>query len=157
QQGVFERLFMVPDADGHPRFERQKGVMAGASNVPLLDGRKVDTGTRHAPALQQGFRAMYAVLLAQRDALPARLSAFAGDQVRVLFRNTVAYAHLLDEATHPSLLASEEAMSRHFSLLNLAVAQFPAAARFVAFEEADLQRRDVPLFTTRAASRDLWY
>lgn len=157
QQGVYARLFMVPDENGQPRFERKKGVMVGAHNVPQLDGHKVATGACHAPALQQGFRAMYAVLLAQRGALLARLQPFAGDQVRVLFRNTVVFAHLLDEATHPSLLASEDAMARHFALLGLAVPQFPAAARFIPFEEAALQQRDVPLFSTRAASRDLWY
>jgi type 2 lantibiotic biosynthesis protein LanM len=157
QQGLFKRLFMVRGEDGLPRFERHKGVMTGAHNVPQLDGSKVQAGVRQAPALQQGFRAMYTVLLAQRDALYARLRPFADDQVRVLFRNTAAYAHLLDEATHPSLLASEEAMASHFGSLALAVPQFPAAARFVPFEEAALQQRDVPLFSTRAASRDLWY
>lgn len=157
KEGVVENLVMVRAADGNIHFERQKGSLQGAQNVPVLNGKKVELNTACALQLQQGFAQMYEVLLTHRNELATLLHMFAQDDVRVLFRNTVTYGHLLEEANHPSLLRDPAAMARHFSLLSMVIPDYQAAAKFVEFEIADMHRRDVPLFTTKADSHHLWY
>ncbi|MDC8760954.1 type 2 lanthipeptide synthetase LanM family protein [Janthinobacterium fluminis] len=157
KEGVVNSLFMVRGEDGAIHFERKKGTLQGALNVPRLHGEKIALGAAHITALKQGFQHMYATILTRREELHARLDAFKGDEVRVLFRNTVAYAHLLEEATHPTLMRSEAALNAHFNLLALAIADCPLAERFIPFETSDLQQRDVPLFTTTADGRHLQY
>ena len=152
--GVLDRLFMRV-VDGTINFQRDKGSLEGAQNVPRLAGKKVELGARHSAALNAGFKQMYQFLVARKGELKQRLAAFAQDEVRVLFRPTVAYAHLLEESCHPSLMRAEAALEQHFRLLTLAQSTFPAAAQFLEFEMLDLQQRDVPLFTAKAGSRDL--
>ena len=84
-----------------------------------------------------------------------RIEAWKDTEVRVLFRHTAAYAHLLSESRHPALMASYEATGAHFGLLRRVIDAFPAAAAFVDAEIADLRHGDVPQFTARAGGRDL--
>lgn len=156
-EGLLEALFLMPDEDGGVRFERARGVMAGARNVPRLNGKSVQITSAVVKQLQRGFTHMYGALLERREAVAAWLARFEGDEVRVLFRHTATYAHLLQESTHPSLMRDPQLVDQHFGLLSLIIPGFQAAAQFVGFEIADMLRRDVPLLTTRVGSRALWY
>ena len=155
-EGVLEEL-VLEKQEGNIVFVRKKAQLRGGGNVPRLNGTKVILGASTVTSLQQGFQAMYRLLAAHKDDLRRRLAVFRNDEVRVLFRNTVTYRHLLDESTHPSLMRDWKDVQRHFGLLGLAIAENPIVEKFVRFEEADLLRRDTPLFTTRVDSRDLYY
>jgi len=154
--GVLDEL-VLEEQEGSLVFVRKKARLRGGGNVPRLDGRKVILDASTAPSLQQGFEAMYRLLATHKSDLKRRLAAFRDDEVRVLFRNTLTYRHLLDESTHPSLMRDWLNVQRHVGLLGLAIAENAVVEKFVRYEEADLLRRDVPLFTTRVDSRDLWY
>jgi type 2 lantibiotic biosynthesis protein LanM len=170
--GHIPEISGLSDAEGQPGLEalhlmhaendsialvRARGLIAGASNVPVLDGRKIELGVEHAAQLQAGFERVYRAVMEDQESFTALADACAEAQVRVLFRHTAAYGNLLEEATHPSLLASAEGTAKHFALLRLGIGEFKPAERFVDLEIADLHRGDVPLFTTRAGSLDLWY
>lgn len=155
-EGALDEL-VLEEQEGSLAFVRKKGHLRGGANVPHLDGKKVIMGAASVAALQQGFQAMYRLLAAHKDDVKRRLAMFRNDEVRVLFRNTVTYRHLLDESTHPSLMRDWQSVQRHFGLLGLAITENAKVEKFVRFEEADLLRRDFPLFTTRVDSRDLWY
>jgi type 2 lantibiotic biosynthesis protein LanM len=155
-EGVLAEL-VLEEQGGNIVFVRKKAQLSGGGNVPRLNGKKVILGTSTVTALQQGFQAMYRLLAANKGDLRHRLAVFRNAEVRVLFRNTVTYRHLLDESTHPSLMRDWQDVRRHFGLLSLAIAENVVVEKFVRFEEADLLRHDVPLFTTRVDSRDLWY
>jgi len=155
-EGVLEELVLEEQA-GSLAFVRKKGRLRGGANVPRLDGKKITLGAATVASLQQGFQAMYRLLAGHKDELKGRLAVFRNDEVRVLLRNTVTYRHLLDESTHPSLMRDRQGVQRHFGLLGLAIAESAMVEKFVRFEEDDLLRRDIPLFTTRVDSRDLWY
>jgi type 2 lantibiotic biosynthesis protein LanM len=157
KQGIVENLFMVRGKDGKISFERKKGNLIGAQNVPRLDNVKVLLDAQRIAQFQQGYKYIYQVLLDNKDAFRAMLDIFKTDEVRALFRNTVAYGHLLEESNHPSLMCDQKLIDQHFGLLTMVIPDYQAAARFVEFEIADLQQRDVPLFTTKADSRHLWY
>ena len=152
-----ENLYLVQTENDTWSLVRSRGILPGADNIPVLDGARIELQAEHAQPLKLGFERVYRTILENMADFSALLDACAGDQVRVLFRHTATYAHLLEEARHPTLMASESATADHYALLRLGVAEYPAAAQFVEFEIADLHRGDVPMFTAQAGSRHLWY
>ena len=152
-----EGLFLVRQGDDTVALIRSRGVMQAALNVPMLRGERIQLEARFSDDVAQGFARVYRAVLDDMPGFTALIERCADSPVRVLFRHTAAYAHLLEESRHPSLMASEAAAVRHFDLLRLGVRDYPAAERFVGFEIADLRRGDVPMFTARAGGRDLWY
>ncbi len=152
-----ENLYLMQQQDDTFALIRSRGVLTGADNLPVLDGARITIQPEHAVHLKHGFERIYRAVLEHPSEFSALVEACANDPVRVLFRHTATYAHLLEEARHPTLMASIEATANHYGLLELAVEDYPAAARFVAHEIADLHRGDVPMFTAAADGRDLWF
>ena len=121
------------------RLARDPLRLPGGSNQPRLAGAEVD-------------------LLDHREELLAAdgpLAAFAGDPVRVLLRPTMVYARLLTEGTHPHVLGNALELERHFDRLWVAAEQTLMDA-VIPSEQDDLWAGDIPLFTSRPSSRDLW-
>ncbi|MGW6934431.1 type 2 lanthipeptide synthetase LanM family protein [Lentzea sp. NPDC054927] len=134
------------------RLVRRPSVSAGAFNRPLLHGTPAEPAD-YQDSLLAGFRAGYDAIVAHRDELLRLVRACADDEVRFVARATRQYARLLDESTHPSVLA--DALDRDLAF-GVLVVDDPLLDRLVPFEVADLWRGDVPLFTCRPGSRDLW-
>ena len=129
----------------------------GAANRPRLHGRVADPAD-HAAVLVAGFRRAYHAIVAHRAELIAPdgpLRRFADDDVRIVARNTQLYATLLDESTHPDALRDGLDRDR---LLNLLWSEpiHDRLAGLTRFEAADLWSGDVPLFTCKPSSRDVW-
>lgn len=133
------------------RLVRRAGTMGESANRPRLHGEPVEPGA-HVEAMCAGFRAGYTAISRAREELlrpGGPLEAFAGDEVRVVARPTWVYTMLLDESTHPDLLA--DATARHRILETLRTDELGAAA-FPGLEDdelAQLWAGDVPLFTAR--------
>jgi type 2 lantibiotic biosynthesis protein LanM len=129
-----------------------------ARSRPVLDGTEVAAG-EYVGAFLAGFRRVYRLIAEGRDELLATggiLDRFGGDEVRFVARATATYALLLRCCHQPDL--QRDALERDHLLetLWLATAHQPQLTRLVSAEMRDLQRGDVPLFTSRADSRDLW-
>jgi type 2 lantibiotic biosynthesis protein LanM len=140
------------------RIVRRRVPMAGSANRPSLNGADVVV-TDYVDAIAVGFAAMYHMLLAQREALLAAdgpLAPFAQAETRVILRATQVYARLLQESFHPDVLRDALDRDRLLDRLWTMVAQQPRMARAISAERVALLRGDVPLFTSRPASRDLW-
>lgn len=152
-----ENLHLVKKDDESWALIRSRGILTGADNLPVLDGVRIAIHADYATHLKRGFERIYRVVLENIPEFSALVETCANAPVRVLFRHTAAYGHLLEEARHPNLMASVEATAKHYGLLRLAVADNPAAGRFVEHEIADLHRGDVPMFTVAADGHDLWY
>ncbi|MFE5791410.1 type 2 lanthipeptide synthetase LanM family protein [Streptomyces sp. NPDC056503] len=133
------------------RLVRRAGTMAESANRPRLDGEPAEPGA-HVEAMCAGFRAGYTAISRAREELlrpGGPLESFAGDEVRVVARPTWVYTMLLDESTHPDLLA--DAAARHRILETLRTDRLGAAA-FPGLEDDELGQLwagDVPLFTAR--------
>src|SRR5262249_52281577 len=84
------------------------------------------------------------------------IAAFARDQVRVVLRPTRTYAMLLAESCHPDVLRLGFERDRLFDRLWRDVEMRPRIAELIAAETGDLRRGDVPVFTTRPDSTELW-
>jgi type 2 lantibiotic biosynthesis protein LanM len=153
--GVLTPLDVVDWADAgtdRMRLVRRPRESQGAFNRPLLGGVPAEPAD-YQDSLLAGFRAAYDAIMAHRDELLQLVRACADDEVRYVARATRQYARLLDESTHPSVLA--DALDRDLAF-GVLVVDDPLLDRLVPFEVADLWRGDVPLFTCRPGSRDLW-
>jgi type 2 lantibiotic biosynthesis protein LanM len=134
---------------------RRPGTTPGGRNRPRLDG--VDMEPRdYEIALLTGFRAAYEAIAWHRKELlgpDGLLARCATDEIRFVARPTQTYVTLLDESTHPDALRDADGRSQ---LLDLLWEADPSVRRLVPYELADLWAGDVPLFTARPGSHDLW-
>jgi type 2 lantibiotic biosynthesis protein LanM len=135
------------------RLVRGAARFAGAANRPRLDGVDADPAA-YAGALVSGFRRAYDAIAAGRAEFPVR--NFARDRVRVLLRPTRVYGELLTESTHPDVAATEGNRDEVFDVLRRMSAGDPVRTAAVPYEVGDLRAGDIPCFTTRADSREVW-
>ena len=140
------------------RAVREHVEMSGAANRPHLDGRSLDAKA-FRDEITEGFAAVYRLIARERDALLAPggpVEAFATDSVRVVLRATRAYGLLLSESLHPDLLHDALDRDRFFDRLWVGVDERPALARVIHTEHRELAHGDIPCFSSRPDSRDLW-
>jgi type 2 lantibiotic biosynthesis protein LanM len=125
---------------------------------PVLHG-EAGRATEYTDAIEAGFVRMYRLLERFRAELLAEsgpLERFAADPVRVLVRNTQQYALLLNESFHPDMCRDALDRDRLLDRLWRGVALCPTLARVLPSEQRDLIQGDIPLFTGRPGTRDLW-
>ncbi|MQS11205.1 type 2 lantipeptide synthetase LanM [Streptomyces kaniharaensis] len=108
----------------------------------------------HLDALESGFTEAYRLLAADKEQLRELIGAFAGDETRMLRRDTFEYRSLLNTACHPDLLRDALDQDRHLDRLWALAAWEEHALAFVDHERADLWRGDIPVFTIRPDSVD---
>ncbi|MBW4577388.1 MAG: type 2 lantipeptide synthetase LanM family protein [Aphanothece sp. CMT-3BRIN-NPC111] len=140
------------------RFTRKRTAIRGANNCPKLHGTEVNV-LDYTDSLIAGFIQMYRLLCKYREALLADnspLASFTEDEVRVILRSTHTYTVLRHESFHPDVLRNALDRERLFDRLWLDVEHRPYLAKVIASERNDLQNFDIPIFTTRPYSRDLW-
>jgi type 2 lantibiotic biosynthesis protein LanM len=134
---------------------RKRIEMPGADNRPIFDGREVNAQD-YLESIAAGFVSMYRLLLDRRSELLGLLQSFSDDGVRVIVRGTHTYGALLHESYHPDVLRSDEDRRALFERLREVSAHRPDLVRLLPAELNDLMHGDVPLFTARPSSRDLW-
>jgi len=131
-------------------------LIPDASNRPTLNGQELDLADYLAPIVA-GFETVYRLLIQHKDEfLSGPLAAFADDVVRVVLRPTRTYAFIQNEGYHPNLLRDALTRDRLFDYLWRQIPRQPELMNIVAYEKTDLQRSNIPLFTGRPNSRDLW-
>ena len=140
------------------RLERDFVMLPESENRPVLGGLPVDP-TQYVERIIGGFSGTYRLLQRHRDELltpngPVR--SFATAPIRVVLRPTRHYALILSESYHPDVLRDALDRDRLLDRLWVAIPSRPELERVVAFEHADLVVGDVPIFTSRPDSRDLY-
>ena len=132
--------------------------VSGAHHRPMLDGAVPDLA-EYASEVAAGFTSIYDLCRTHRADMVAKdgpVARFAADEVRVLVRPTRTYAALLHASLHPDVLRSAAERGKLLDKLSARVDALPVLGRVVGAERHDLAEGDVPLFTTRPRSRDLW-
>ncbi len=140
------------------RFTRQRMVMPGGQNRPSINETDVNV-LDYTEAIATGFTTIYQLLLNYREELLGEdgwLARFAEDEVRVILRPTRRYALLLQESFHPDLLRVALDRDRFFDRLWQEVPYRDDLIPVIPAERDDLWQGDIPMFTTRPTSRDLW-
>lgn len=136
---------------------RQVTIPGGANRVQL-NGRSIEV-TDYVDAVATGFTRAYRLLQLHRNELLATdgpLARFVGNDVRVIVRPTTTYCVLMRESFHPDLLRDGLDRDQLFDMLWTRVPERPCLARVIQAEQQDLWQGDIPLFSTRPESRDLW-
>ncbi|MFI6811904.1 type 2 lanthipeptide synthetase LanM family protein [Nonomuraea sp. NPDC050328] len=137
------------------RLVRSATRFTGAANRPMLAGVEVDPA-EHVRSLIQGFQAAYHAIAASREELLAGLlRRFAGDEVRVVVRQSRLYAELLSESTHPDVMRQARVRDAVFHLLAGVSGGDPLLLAAVPYEVGALWAGDVPMFSTRGDSLEL--
>ena len=140
------------------RIVRKRVPLAGGQNRPSLNGSEVDP-QNYIEAIIAGFTSAYRLLQQHRDELLAnggRIEQFGDDEVRVVLRPTRNYGLILMESYHPDVLRNALDRDRLLDSLWSEVKQSLALSRIILAEQSDLLRGDIPLFSARPRSRDLW-
>jgi type 2 lantibiotic biosynthesis protein LanM len=139
-------------------FAREAQVIESSDHRPTLNGSPV-TPLDYLDEIEAGFQQVYGLLEKHRNELLAGggpIDRFAEDEVRVVLRNSSFYGELLQEGSHPDVLRDGLDRDRLFDKLWEEVTDRPRLAQLIPAEIEDLWRGDIPLFTTRPSSRDLW-
>jgi type 2 lantibiotic biosynthesis protein LanM len=157
QKGLMEISIMEGIGTDNVKIIKQFGHLKGSKNVPLLRGQKVVMNDDYVASIKEGFETIYRVFMDNKSEFRKILTQFKDDEIRVIFRDTFVYAHLLEESTHPQILRNGMECERHFDWLWATVPDYALIKRIVKHEKQDLLRGDVPLFTTKVNSRHLWY
>jgi type 2 lantibiotic biosynthesis protein LanM len=137
---------------------RKRLPMFGGQNRPFLDSQQLDL-LDYVAEIVKGFTNLYRVLLEHRDELWAAdgpLMRFANDEVRVIIRPTQTYSMLLEESFHPDVLRNALDRDLLFDRLWVGADFVPHLAKVIPAERKDLLKGDIPMFTARPNSRDLW-
>jgi type 2 lantibiotic biosynthesis protein LanM len=134
---------------------RRPSPARAGRNRPRLDGLVMEPRD-HEVALLTGFRTAYEAIARHRDELlgPGGLLARCrSDEIRYVPRPTQLYATLLDESTHPDALRDAGGRGR---LLDLLWEADENLRPLVPNELAELWSGNIPLFTSRPDSRQIW-
>lgn len=129
-----------------------------ARNQPTLAGEDISLRDRSG-AVELGFRTMYRLLERHREELLGEqglLRVFEGAEVRVVLRPTRSYVMLLIESLHPRVLGDGLHREQLLDALWGVVDSRPYMHGLVPHELQEVEQGDVPLFTTRTDSRDLF-
>ncbi len=140
------------------RFSRQVISIPMGEHRPTLNGTEVDLAA-YTGEISEGFWRMARLLATHRAELLSAagpLAAFARAPVRFLVRKTLGYSNLAFEGQHPYLLGDALDRDRHLDRLWSAVPETPDLERLIAAEHRDLERGDIPMFTTLPDSTDVW-
>jgi len=137
------------------RIVRERALMDGASNLPTLDGRRIEAGELTGE-VAAGFAGIYRLLIRHREELLLFLDRFADDPVRAVLRPTRFYGLLLSESFHPDVLRDALDRDLLFDRLWMGIDEQPVLARAIPAEHRDLRAGDIPSFLARPSSIDAW-
>jgi type 2 lantibiotic biosynthesis protein LanM len=129
-----------------------------ARNRPKLAAEDV-VPREYVESLVTGFQWVYRLVEKNREQLQATgglLDRFGEDKVRFVARPTASYAALLRICQHPDQLRNALDRDQALDGLWLGVAKQTHLMRLIPAELRDLQNGDIPMFTSRPDSRDLW-
>jgi type 2 lantibiotic biosynthesis protein LanM len=137
---------------------KQPVVMSGGRNRPSLNGAEAPV-QHYAEPITRGFCRMYDLLHSHREELlgaDSPLEWFAQDEVRVVARATRGYGTLLSQGLHPEYLRDALELDRLLDRLWSGIEDNAHLLRLIPAERRDLMEGDIPIFTTRPSSRDLF-
>ena len=140
------------------RLVRKRIPLPGSNNRATFNAAAVDARD-YVESIVKGFSSVYRLLRKHREDLlqdDSPLSRFADDEVRAVLRPTRTYGLILTESYHPDVLRTALDRDRLVDRLWVESEFRPHLESVIPAEHADLSEGDIPFFTTRPGSRDLW-
>ncbi|MGC5328581.1 type 2 lanthipeptide synthetase LanM family protein [Brevibacillus sp. SYSU BS000544] len=153
-----ERFVLINTRTDQMQLVKRQVNLQGAKNLPTLLGEPAKA-EEYVEEIIEGFTAMYQLLLDHRDTLLSEqgpLYAFQYDSVRVILRDTYVYTAMLRAGFHPINLQNGLDRDQLYDFMWRIVEINPIMTDLIASECMDLLEGDVPMFTTRIDSTDIW-
>lgn len=147
----------IVDSSGNLASKRMRYSTNTTKNLPHLHGVPHTLDASYLPSFFQGFTNAYRCLMDHKAFWKKQLLRFKNDEIRILFRNTSTYAHLLTEGKHPDFLKQPEDRQRLFQWLDYIAKSEPNVLLFSPYEKKDLNRLNIPFFHGFADSCDVWH
>ncbi|MCU4885166.1 type 2 lanthipeptide synthetase LanM family protein [Bacillus cereus] len=137
------------------RFVRKK-VMADINdnNVPKLNG-KVLGASSHVDSIIEGYQHAAQIIFNNKSELlheDGPIAKFKDTEIRIVVRPTQYYGNFLLEKYHPDYMRDCVELEKLLDRLWFTVLD----TRQIPFEKQDLFNGDIPIFTTKPGSRDLF-
>ncbi|MCP4548728.1 MAG: type 2 lantipeptide synthetase LanM [bacterium] len=137
--------------------EKTTVAMSEKLNRPTLNGTTVRAG-QYADLVEEGFTSLYNVIREHRKELLSEtgpLAAFENDTIRPVLRPTRTYFKILKGSLHSDF--QQNALLGDLFLDCLWQGRIGEQWNQVALaERRDLRRGDIPVFSAKTGSRDLW-
>lgn len=157
KDAITEETQFIIDENGNVSVTRIRGKMKGANNIPIYGSKKIQA-EEYSCDIVEGFEKMYSFIVTNKQSYIEQIEMFRNDVVRIVLRNTVVYSYLLREANNVNILKDETELKDLFSKwLGQAIPDFRFLEKVVSHEIDDLTNLDIPLFTTKVDSKNLWY
>jgi type 2 lantibiotic biosynthesis protein LanM len=147
----------IVEINGKPDISRSFDKLQSSNNIPFIGKTKIPISIEYLVDVQAGFQDAYECALENLLELKELFNSFADVKVRVLFRPTYTYSHILSYFSHPEFLASgNQNLDRYINnALSKVSTDLKLVNTIIPFEYNQLKNLDVPYFYTYANSRDL--
>lgn len=129
-----------------------------SNNRPILNGIEV-RAEEYTDEIVRGFEEMYQLIAQHKEELLAEagpIQRFKGVNTRVLIRSTQVYAKMLEASLHPSNLADGLDRVQLFDFMWRLAETHPVITQIIHSECKDLLDHDIPYFSSKVDSRDIW-
>ncbi|MFN9176397.1 MAG: type 2 lanthipeptide synthetase LanM, partial [Synechocystis sp.] len=143
-----------------PNNNLKSKIQSSKPNLPFPDETKLALEDYYQEIID-GFQQMYRFLIEHQQELLAPespLTAFSGQPVRFVFRNTSTYTSVLQHTLNPKFLKDGVDRSIQLDILSRAMLfsdTKPSCWPLLQVEKQALEQMDIPLFTARSDSADL--
>lgn len=154
---LWKKVSFMFDEKGNLKASREKGKIEGGKNLPVLKGVKVTMSDKYIIDIINGFKKVYLFIMDNNTEFITRINKMNNDKIRIIFRNTFAYSHLLYESHHPDNLRNPENRDNLFNWLDYILKEYPMVKSIVASEKYDLINQTIPYFNSYADSKDLYH
>lgn len=146
------------DKDGQIKAVGHTGLIEEGRNIPTLNGEK-KLLEDYPEQICDGFRDAYRLVLSEKEEFIRIVrKSFRNDTVRIIFRNTRLYAGIRNQTYKAQLMKSISGTREYIeSLLQEDIVDYRILGRIYKHELKSLMNCDMPLFTTKTGSRDLWF
>jgi type 2 lantibiotic biosynthesis protein LanM len=145
------------DSLGNVYKKEEYGQIKKGKNVPILRNHTVYYSD-YAKDFIRGFSSAYRCILNNREEYLSLINTVDGDEVRVLFRNTVAYSYILQQTNMLRCLQDSLVYKKLIvSSLTSTIKEYKVLQRIVPYEIEDVIDGDIPYFSTYTNSLSLWH
>ncbi|MES1042739.1 type 2 lanthipeptide synthetase LanM family protein [Peribacillus simplex] len=155
QELPFKVLKIVSSMTDDMKFTMQSEMFRGAHNLPTLNGKGIDAED-YLDDILFGFKNIFTFFINHKDVIlnqDGPISLFKNEKIRIVARATQQYFNFLNESTHPDYMRDILYLENLFDRLWL----YPYIdKRIIEHEILDLLEGDIPFFTTRVDSTDLY-
>ena len=132
-------------------YDTKEGNTKKANNNPSLSGIEVDY-SKYVEEVLEGFEYIYRFFIEHKIELKRVITVFRNKITRVLFKNTMNYAQLLEISLHPNNL--KDGLDREQIFENLWRSNL-SNKQVIKSEIEDMLRQDIPIFFIKTDSKDI--